>query len=446
MPYLYSGISITLLVLLNLFYLELKTSFLSGTELNNKKGNSLLFDGLQALLMYIMYIVIYIHIGGSFAYSDLFLSFLIGYFTTMLTCIAVSYKKNKDSTNHAITSEFSVFNLIALLVFSGNFLHKPYVAFVILGIMAVIFLLHTSYNKDQDLRFKEWYVYISSLLGIHLIGEASLTNVLTLGTFDLIPVIQLGTFLYVLYKLLTSGLAESHKSTNIIGVYFVYATCILSNNLSDIIEPYFYYGNLYTTLSFASVSLAFTYLFSKHQKLRVNEFKYVYLFGFIINNMLSLDYLVSASYNNELNLIASSIGLLIIILTLKNIYGFMSTKYYWVLSGLVFVEFLTYMNTFPILKENDLLYSVLAILMAIVINYFGNSKENKGLLNSSIVYILGFTLKIIFADIDIFNQENILIQVALLFILAFVFLYVGLYYRNKNSKKVDKEDGDSNEI
>ena len=265
-----------------------------------------------------------------------------------------------------------------------------------------------------------------------------MTNVLTLGTFDLIPLIQLGTFLYVLYKLLTSGLAESHKSTNIIGVYFVYATCILSSNLSDIIKPYFYYGNLYTTLSFASVSLAFTYLFSKHPKLRVNEFKYVYLFGFIINNMISLDYLVSASYNNELNLIASSIGLLIIILTLKNIYGFMSNKYYWLLSGLIFAEFLAYMNTFPILKDNDLLYSVLAILMAIVINYFGNSKENKGLLNSSIVYILGFTLKIIFADINIFNQENILIQVALLFILAFVFLYVGLYYRNKNSKKVDK--------
>ena len=152
MPYLYSGISITLLVLLNLFYLELKTSFLSGTKqlTNEKTNNGLLFDGLQALLMYIMYIVIYIHIGGTFAYSDLFLSFLIGYFTTMLTCIAVSYKKNKDESNLALTSEFSIFNLIALLVFSGNFLHKPYVAFVILGIMAVIFLLHTLYNKDQS--------------------------------------------------------------------------------------------------------------------------------------------------------------------------------------------------------------------------------------------------------------------------------------------------------
>lgn len=444
MLYLYSGISIALLVLLNTFYLELKGSYLFGTKQLGKELNSLIFDGLQALLMYIMYIVIYLHIEGSFDYKDVFIGFLVSYFTTMLTCIIVSLKKNKDESKQ-LTSDFAIFNIISLFIFSINFLHKPYVVYIILGILAFIFLLHKLYSDDSSVRFKEWYVYMGSLFGIHLIGEASVNNMLTIGLVNSIPLIQLITFLFVVYRLMNRVIDSTDRYSNIIGIYFVYATCVLSSNLSDLVVPYFYYGQLYTTLSFASVSLAFTYLFSRHPKLKVSNFKYVYLFGFVINNMIALDYLISAANNHELNLIASSISLVILCITLKNIYDFMSQKYYWLLSGLVFAEFLAYLNTFPILKDNDLLYSVLAILMAIVINYVGNSKGNKGLLNSSVVYILGFTVKIIFSDIDIFNQENILIQVVLLFLLAFVFLYLGMYYRNKNSKKEAVKGGETDE-
>lgn len=439
MEYFYSILCIGLVLLLNLFYLELKSSYLKQATMEdkNKLILSVVLDGVQATLLLIIYAVIVTHYEVTFDNTLSYFTYLIGYIITVLTCSLVAYKrKNKDEY---YTNEFPVFNIYGFIVFSSVFLNKSYVGLVILGILLSLFLLfYKDYYKNTLGKFGNYYIACISLASIYIIGDANTNSCFAIGTLPLAPIIQLIVFAFVLYKFIQ---LEVEKERHIIlGVFHLFAVSLLSASISELVLPYSSYATSYFILIFPIVSMAFNYVFSTHPKLKAAKLKIIYLGVYILNNLLAFDYLITESasyYNYEFDLVGTLLISLLLPSILYQIYKYTESKYYWLLSGLIFAEFLTYMNLFPILRENDLLYSVLAILMAVAMTYLGNLKENRYLLNSSIFYIVGFTLKIIFADIDIFNQDNILIQVILLFALAFVFLYLGIYYRNKNIQKGD---------
>jgi hypothetical protein len=434
MEYFYSVLCIGLLLLLNLFYLELKSSYLKQATMvdKNKARLSVVLDFVQTVLLLIIYGVILTHYEVTFDNTLSYFTYLIGYITTVLTCSLVAYKrKNKDEF---YTNEFPVFNIYGFIIFSSVYLDKTYVSLVIFGILLSLFLLYyKDYYKNTLGKFGNYYIACISLASIYIIGDANTNVCFTLGTLPLAPIIQLIVFGFVVYKAMQ--LEVEKERSIILGINHMFAVCLLSASISELVLPYTTYETSYLILAFPIVSTAFNYVFSTNPKIKDDKYKLLYLATYILNNLLAFDYLIDASNNYEFDLVGSILITLLVPVILYQIAKYTSSKYYWLLSALIFAEFLTYMNIFPILRENDLLYSVLAILLAVVMNYFGNTKENKYLLNSSIFYIVGFTLKIIVADIDIFNQENILIQVILLFALAFVFLYLGIYYRNKNIKK-----------
>lgn len=448
MEYFYSILCIGLVLLLNLFYFELKSSYLKQAvmEDKNKIRLSVVLDGFQNVLVFIIYVVIVNHYEVTFDNNLSYFTYLVGYITTVLTCSLVAYKrKTKDEY---YTNEFPVFNIYGFIVFSSLFLNKSYVGLVILGILLSLFLLfHKDYYKNTLGKFGNYYIACISFASIYIIGAANTNSYFALGTLPLAPIIQLIIFAFVVYKFIQ--LEVEKERYIILGFFHLFAVSLLSASISELVLPYSSYATSYFILIFPIVSTTFNYIFSTHPKLKDEKSKVIYLGVYILNNLLAFDYLITETayyYNNEFDLVGSILITLLVPIILYQIAKYTSSKYYWLLSALIFAEFLTYMNLFPILRENDLLYSVLAILLAVVMNYFGNTKENKYLLNSSIFYILGFTLKIIVADIDIFNQENILIQVILLFALAFVFLYLGIYYRNKNIKKEEIPNVELTEI